>query len=124
VDASIVNLLDSKLAAPNPDYLSYTLSKQALAGLTELAARALASRGIRVNAVAPGLMLRSSGQSEENFRGTHADNPLRRGVTAADVIGAIRYLADAKCVTGQVLTIDSGHRFLALERDVQFLGNP
>ena len=48
-DALIVNLLDSKLAAPNPDYLSYTLSKQALAGLTELAARALAARGIRVN---------------------------------------------------------------------------
>ena len=44
-DALVVNLLDSKLAAPNPDYLSYTLSKQALAGLTELAARALAPRG-------------------------------------------------------------------------------
>ena len=47
-DSLIVNLLDSKLASPNPDYLSYTLSKQALAGLTELAARALAPRGIRV----------------------------------------------------------------------------
>jgi len=122
-DALIVNLLDSKLAAPNPDYLSYTLSKEALAGLTELAARALATRGIRVNAVAPGLMLRSSGQSEENFGAMHANNPLGRGVTAADVIGAIRYLAEAKCVTGQVLTIDSGHRFMALERDVQFLGD-
>src|SRR3954451_25090242 len=60
-DALVVNLLDSKLAAPNPDYLSYTLSKQALAGLTELAARALAGKGIRVNAIAPGLMVRSSG---------------------------------------------------------------
>jgi len=37
-DAVIINLLDAKLAAPNPDFLSYTLSKQALAGLTELAA--------------------------------------------------------------------------------------
>jgi NAD(P)-dependent dehydrogenase (short-subunit alcohol dehydrogenase family) len=122
-DAQVVNLLDSKLAAPNPDYLSYTLSKQALAGLTELAARALASRGIRVNAIAPGLMLRSSGQSEENFEKMHANNPLRRGVTAEDVIGAIRYLVDARTVTGQVLWLDSGHRFLSLERDVQFLGN-
>src|SRR5205823_12964291 len=43
-DALIVNLLDSKLAAPNPDYLSYTLSKHALAAFTDLAARALASR--------------------------------------------------------------------------------
>ena len=122
-DALIVNLLDSKLAAPNPDYLSYTLSKQALAGLTELAARALAPRGIRVNGIAPGLMLRSSGQSEENFRRMHADNPLKVGVGPEDVIGAIRYLIGARSVTGQVLWLDSGHRFLARERDVQFLGD-
>lgn len=120
-DALVVNLLDSKLGAPNPDYLSYTLSKQALAGLTELAARALAPRAIRVNGIAPGLMLRSSGQSEENFERMHASNPLRRGVTAEDVVGAIRYLVDAQTVTGQVLWLDSGHRFLSLERDVQFL---
>jgi NAD(P)-dependent dehydrogenase (short-subunit alcohol dehydrogenase family) len=121
-DALIINLLDSKLAAPNPDYLSYTLSKQALAGLTELAARALAPKGIRVNGIAPGLMLRSSGQSEENFWTMHANNPLRRGVEPADVVGAVRYLTEARCVTGQVLVIDSGARFLGLERDVQFLG--
>ena len=119
----IVNLLDSKLAAPNPDFLSYTLSKQALGGLTELAARALAPRGIRVNGIAPALMLRSTGQSEENFEAMHANNPLGRGVEPADVVGAIRYLIGARCVTGQVLVIDSGQRFMALERDVQFLGN-
>jgi len=121
-DSLIVNLLDSKLASPNPDYLSYTVSKQALAGLTELAARALAPRGIRVNGIAPALMLRSSGQSEENFEAMHANNPLGRGVRAIDVIGALRYFVDAPCVTGQVLLIDSGHRFLGLGRDVQFLG--
>ncbi|MGE5564254.1 MAG: SDR family oxidoreductase [Bacillota bacterium] len=120
-DGLIVNILDSKLAAPNPDYLSYTLSKQALAGLTELAARALAPRGIRVNGIAPALMLQSSGQSEENFEAMHANNPLRRGVEPADVAGAIRYLAGARCVTGEVLVIDSGQRFLGLGRDVQFL---
>ena len=119
-DALVVNLLDSKLAAPNPDFLSYTLSKQALAGLTELAARALAPRGIRVNGIAPALMLRSPGQSEENFEAMHDRNPLRRGVDPADVVAAVRYLADAKAVTGQVLTIDGGQRFWSLERDVQF----
>ncbi|MFL6765990.1 MAG: SDR family oxidoreductase [Sphingomicrobium sp.] len=120
-EALVVNLLDSKLSAPNPDYLSYTLSKYALAALTELAARALAQRSIRVNGIAPALMLRSTGQSEENFEAMHANNPLRRGVQAADVVAALRYLVDAAAVTGQVITIDSGHRFLALERDVQFL---
>jgi len=121
-DALIVNLLDSKLAAPNPDYLSYTVSKQALAGLTDLAARALAPRGIRVNGIAPGLMLRSSGQTEENFEAMHTSNPLRRGVQPNDVIDAIRYFVNARSVTGQTLVIDSGQRFLGLDRDVQFLG--
>ena len=121
-DALVLNILDSKLAAPNPDYLSYTLSKQALYGLTELAARALAPKRIRVNGVAPGLMLRSSGQSQENFAVMHASNPLRRGVEAADVLGALRYFISAPCVTGEVLVIDSGQRFMGLDRDVQFLG--
>ena len=121
-DSLVVNLLDSKLAAQNPDYLSYTLSKQALAGLTELAARALAPRGIRVNGIAPALMLRSPGQTQENFELMHTNNPLGRGVEAGDVIGAIRYLVGARCVTGEVLVIDSGQRFYGLDRDVQFLG--
>lgn len=122
-DSLVVNLLDGKLAAPNPDFLSYTLSKQALAGLTELAARALAPQGIRVNGIAPALMLRSSGQSEENFETMHAHNPLRRGVEPADVIAALNYLIGACQVTGQVLVVDSGQRFFGLERDVQFLGS-
>jgi NAD(P)-dependent dehydrogenase (short-subunit alcohol dehydrogenase family) len=121
-DGLIVNLLDSKLAAPNPDYLSYTLSKNALAAFTDLAARALATRGIRVNGIAPGLMLRSSGQSEANFNAMHSNNPLRRGVEPSDVVEAVRYLIDAQCVTGQTIVVDSGQRFMALDRDVQFLG--
>ena len=123
-DAHIVNLLDAKLAAPNPDFLSYTLSKQALAGFTELGSRALAGRGIRVNGIAPALMLRSPGQDEENFAATHAFNPLARGVEPADVVAALRYLQDAKSVTGQVITIDGGQRFWSLPRDVQFLEKP
>src|SRR3990170_2445546 len=120
-DALVVNLLDSKLAAPNPDFLSYTLSKQALAGLTELAARALASKRIRVNGIAPSLMLRSPGQSEENFAAMQRANPLGRGVELRDVVAALRYLIESRAVTGEVLTIDGGQRFWSLDRDVQFL---
>lgn len=122
--ALVVNLLDSKLFAPNPDFLSYTLSKYALAALTEIAARALGERSIRVNGIAPALMLRSNGQSEENFRAMHSSNPLRRGVEPEDIIAALRYLIDAEAVTGQLLGIDSGQRFMGLARDVQFLGTP
>ena len=120
-DALVVNLLDSKVAAPNPDFLSYTVSKQALRGVTELGARALASNGIRVNAIAPALMLQSPGQSEENFRAMHRRNPLGRPVTPADVIAAIDYLLAARTVTGEMLTIDAGQRFSPPSRDVQFL---
>ncbi len=117
----VVNLLDAKLTALNPDYLSYTLSKIALAGLTELAARALAGQGIRVNGIAPALMLQSEGQDESNFEAMHRFNPLGRGVEPADVVAAIRYLIDATAMTGQTLTLDGGQRFWTLSRDVQFL---
>lgn len=120
-DALAVNLLDAKLSHPNPDYLSYTLSKNALAALTELAARALAPKGIRVNGIAPALMMQSTWQSDDNFDAMHARNPLGRGVQPADVAAAVRFLVEAGTTTGQIITIDSGHRFLGLGRDVQFL---
>lgn len=119
--ALVINLLDAKLAAPNPDFLSYTVSKQALAGLTELAARALAARGIRVNAIAPALMLLSGAQGVDNFERAHTLNPLGIGIDSADVVRAARYLIDARCVTGETMTIDGGQRFMQLARDVQYL---
>ena len=117
----VVNLLDAKLTALNPDYISYTLSKIALAGLTELSARALAGQGIRVNGIAPSLMLQSDGQDESNFEAMHRFNPLGRGVEPADVVAALRYLIGATAMTGEILTLDGGQRFWALPRDVQFL---
>ncbi len=120
-DGLVVNILDSKLAAPNPDFLSYTLSKQALAGFTELAAMALARRRIRVNGIAPALMLKSAGQSDRNFEAVHTRNPLGRGVTPDHVVAALDYLLACEAVTGEVLTIDGGQRFAPPGRDVQFL---
>jgi len=120
-EALVVNLLDAKLAAPNPDFLSYTVSKYALEGLTKVAARALAGQGIRVNAIAPAVMLPSGEQGAENFAVVHGLNPLRRGVEVADVIGALRFLIDSPTMTGQTLVLDGGQRFMGLNRDVQFL---
>ena len=134
-DALVVNLLDAKLAAPNADFLSYTLSKYALAGLNEVAARALAGvgrsdrlgdgplrpTGIRVNAIAPALMLPSGEQGEENFAAMRDLNPLRRGIEPADVLAALRFLIDSGGMTGQTLVLDGGQRFMNLARDVQFL---
>lgn len=120
-EALVVNLLDAKLAAPNPDFLSYTLSKYALAGLTEVAARGLAGQGIRVNAISPALMLPSGEQDRANFTAVHDLNPLHRGVEVSDVIAALRFLIDSAGMTGQTLVLDGGQRFMNLSRDVQFL---
>ena len=120
-EALVVNLLDAKLAAPNADFLSYTISKFALAGLGELAARALGGKGIRVNAIAPALMLPSGAQAIENFEAVHEYNPLQRGIEVEDVVAALRFLIQSTAITGQTLMLDSGQRFMNLPRDVQFL---
>jgi NAD(P)-dependent dehydrogenase (short-subunit alcohol dehydrogenase family) len=119
--ALIVNLLDAKLASPNPDFFSYTVSKQGFAGLTELSARALAPRGIRVNAIAPSVTLVSGPQSRDNFDQVHALNALGRGVTVDQIVGTLRFFIATPTLTGQTVLLDGGQRFLALPRDVQFL---
>jgi NAD(P)-dependent dehydrogenase (short-subunit alcohol dehydrogenase family) len=117
----IVNLLDAKLAQPNPDFFSYTVSKFGLAGLTELCARAWAARGIRVCAIAPSVTLASGEQSGENFNSVHALNALRRGVRVEEIVGALRFIVATPSLTGQTIMLDGGQRFLSLSRDVQFL---
>jgi NAD(P)-dependent dehydrogenase (short-subunit alcohol dehydrogenase family) len=117
----IVNLLDSKLAAPNPDFFSYTVSKFGLAALTELLARAWACRGVRVCGIAPAVTLLSGAQSHDNFDSVHALNALRRGVRVEDIVAALRFIIATPTLTGQTVTLDGGQRFLGLPRDVQFL---
>jgi NAD(P)-dependent dehydrogenase (short-subunit alcohol dehydrogenase family) len=119
--ALIVNMLDAKLAHPNPDFFSYTVSKIALAGLTELLARAWAARGIRVCGIAPSVTLVSGPQTRANFDAVHRLNALGRGVDVAQVVAALRFIVATPTLTGQTITLDAGQRFLGLPRDVQFL---
>lgn len=116
----IVNLLDAKLAAPNPDFFSYTVSKFGLAGMTELSARALAPH-VRVCAIAPSVTLVSGPQSRDNFEAVHKLNALGRGVEVGEIVAALRFIVDTPSLTGQTITLDGGQRFLSLARDVQFL---
>lgn len=119
----VINLLDQKLANPNPDYLSYTLSKAALQEATTLLAMALAPR-VRVVGVAPGLTLVSGAQSREGFERAHARTPLGRSSTPADIAQAVVYLATATAVTGTTLLVDGGQHLVQTERDVMFLSEP
>ncbi|MFD1610808.1 SDR family oxidoreductase [Sphingomonas tabacisoli] len=119
--ALVVNLLDAKLVQPNPDFFTYTVSKMALAGAMELAARVLARRGIRVCGIAPSVTLVSGPQTRENFEDVHRLNALGRGVTVEQIVEALRFIIATPTLTGQTIVLDGGQRFLRLERDVQFI---
>ena len=117
--ASVVNILDQKIVNPNPDYLSYTASKFTLLGLTDTLARGLAPN-IRVNAVAPGHTLSSPEQSNSGFSKSQSETPLGIGPSPEDIADSVSYLMQAKSVTGQIIFVDSGERFLSRKRDVFF----
>ncbi|WP_207477718.1 SDR family oxidoreductase [Arenibaculum pallidiluteum] len=116
-EGAIVNILDFKLQSPNPDHLSYSLSKYGLAGLTQLLARDLAPR-IRVNAVCPGYVLPAPGQDEEDFERRSRATPLGRRAQVSDVASSVLFLLENRSVTGQSVTVDCGLHFLASRRDV------
>ncbi len=116
----VVNLLDNKVTATNPDFFSYTISKQALAGATRTLALALAPR-VRVCGVAPGIVLRSGKQTDAGFERAHRNNPLRRGAGPEDVARAVRFLLETPAITGQTIVIDGGQSLARPPRDVTFL---
>ena len=117
----VVNLLDQKLWNPNPDYLSYTLSKAALEAATTLLAQALAPR-VRVAGVAPGVTLVSGpAMSAEGFATAHAMTPLGRSSTPEDVARAVRFILESPAITGTTLVVDGGQHLAAQSRDVAFL---
>ncbi|MGB0694672.1 MAG: SDR family oxidoreductase [Rhodospirillaceae bacterium] len=117
---SIVNLLDNKLKAINPDFFSYTLSKAGLAAATEMAAMAFAPH-VRVNGVAPGLTLISGKQSQAAFDRAFGLTPLGRSSTPADIARSVRFLLESQTITGRIIVADGGASLTALPRDVAFL---
>jgi len=103
----IVNLIDQRVLNPSPEFFSYSLSKAALFDATRMLAQALAPR-IRVNGIAPGPTLPSIHQDQAAFDAEAAATLLRRPSSPAEIAGALRYLIDARAVTGQTIAVDSG----------------
>jgi 3-oxoacyl-[acyl-carrier protein] reductase len=96
----------------NAGQANYSASKAGLIGLTKSLARELASRGITVNAIAPGLIETDmTGVLSEEIRQAILQKiPIGKLGQPDDIAGAVAYLAsaEAKYVTGQVLTVDGG----------------
>ena len=106
-DGVIINLLDTRALDYDHTHVPYHLSKRLLATLTRIMALEFAPR-IRVNAVAPGLVLPPEGKDESYLAALAPSTPLLTWGGPEDVVDAVLYLVRARFVTGQTLYIDGG----------------
>ena len=109
---AIVNISSVVGLMGNPGQANYAASKAGLIGLTKTAAKEFATRGVRVNAVAPGFIetemtARLPDSVKEQW---HKIIPLGRSGTVEDVASAVFFLVnpDSIYITGQVLQVDGG----------------
>lgn len=119
--AAIVNILDQRIRQPGGDQASYTLSKLALAGATEMLARALAPHA-RVCGVAPGLTLPTDDYLPAQMAALEAAMPLAILPDPEDIVDAVLFLAGARATTGQVIYVDGGANLKTFDRDFLYLG--
>ena len=108
----IVNMASIVGIGGNPGQANYAASKAGVIGLTKTAAKELASRGITVNAVAPGFIRTDMTDvlSDEVKENAKKQIPLGRFAEPEDIANAAVFLASDKAsyITGQVLLVDGG----------------
>lgn len=108
---AIVNLLDARMGDYDKRHFSYHLSKRALFTFTRAGALELAP-SIRVNGVAPGLVLPPPGEDESFLTKWAHSNPLNTHGGPEDIAEAVVFLAAAPFVTGQIIYVDGGRHLL------------
>lgn len=116
----VVHLLDQKLWNPNPDHLSYTLSKAALAATTPLLAQCFAPT-LRVVGVAPGLTLTSRDIDASQLAALQAATLLQKGVDPDHIAQAVLFALSNASVTGSHILVDAGSHLQRQPRDFPFL---
>ena len=104
----IVNITDVGAQKAWSRYPSYTVSKAALESLTKILARALAPK-IRVNAIAPGLVLQSNIVPAEEWERLISRVPLKRPARSEEVASALEFLIKNEYITGQTIVVDGGY---------------
>jgi len=103
----IINFLDARIVDYDRDHLAYHLSKRMLFSLTRILSSELAP-AIRVNALAPGLIIPPPGQTEEYLKKRIKTNPLEKTGTLDQVTESLLFLLNNTFITGQVLFVDGG----------------
>lgn len=103
----IINLIDQRVWALTPRFMSYTLSKAALWSATQTLAQALAPN-IRVNGIGPGPTLSNIRQSDEDFQNQVDATILKVQPKLEEIASAIDFIRNAPSMTGQMIALDSG----------------
>jgi len=111
VPASIVNFLDTRIGSYDAKHVSYHLSKRMLFTITRMMALEFAPT-VRVNAVAPGLVLPPPGKDDRYLESLRNTNPMNAIGAAADVARAAVFLMASPFITGQVIFVDGGRHML------------
>lgn len=108
---NIINIIDQRVWRPTPEFFSYGVSKAGLWAATRMLAQALAPR-IRVNAVGPGPVLKNIYQTDADFAREAGSTLLGYETTPSDVAAAVRYILDARAMTGQMIALDAGQHLV------------
>jgi pteridine reductase len=103
----IVNIADLAGLETWPAYIPHGLSKTVVVQMTRALAKTLAP-AVRVNAVAPGVIMLPEGWEAETGERLRRTTPLKRLGSVNDVVGAVIYLLEADYVTGETIVVDGG----------------
>lgn len=106
-EAAIINIADWRGVRPGTDHMAYTLTKAGLVAMTRSLAQALAP-SIRVNAIAPGMILPPPGKDASYLLAKSTGIPLQRIGDPQDIVRALLYLLEADFVTGELLFVTGG----------------
>lgn len=119
---TVIHVTDMKIENTNPDFFSYTMSKHALAATIGMLAKGFAGDpGVRIHGIAPGAILASHDQQEEETEISHRLNLLQRKTGPDEIAEAALFLAGGALASGQSLFVDSGQHLLDQPRDVIWL---
>ena len=117
----VIQFLDQKLLNPNPDFFSYTMAKHAFASTVKMLAMAAPDPETRIYGLAPGAMLPSFDQVEEEHDVSGRMNLLQRLTDPAELAQAALFMAEGWLASGETVFVDSGQHLLAQPRDVLYL---
>jgi NAD(P)-dependent dehydrogenase (short-subunit alcohol dehydrogenase family) len=117
----VIQVTDQKLINPNPDFLSYTMSKHALSASIAMMSMVRSDPRDRIYGLAPGASLPSFDQEDEEHQVSGRLNLLSRLTDPDELAQAALFLSKGWLASGETLLVDSGLHLTPTPRDVLFM---